>query len=476
MQSGSNRTRRAFTLVEMLVVIAILTVMMAATVPVITALFRTRVMDQADSVIQSAALRARAMAIETRSNCDLIIDDVANQLYIRSQGTSKSEVFYSGVVDHYAPYDNTNPNTTPAVYFNGALGLPNLKSIDFSDPAKRYYVFITRSSSVQGQLREINSTLPVPIDLTVTPPRITLTHTTSTDWASPNAPAPGDQFTITVQDWLYGGMVDQTDGSNPLKIFLNTKAAGLPNLNPSDPNLTSYSMLITKCTHTHNIQGQMRPITGIDESNPANVFITVASNWDHGKAEFGDLFIITRRNVTADEMLTMPQNTHLLRGTFPEAVTFTPSGSLNSGTILSGFYYIGPTVFNGQVLHAQNLHDVAHHRYDTGTLITVGTPWLKHDLYLRDQIVSYAGDYLVITKSDTAGVVVRTITANTGNILMLDNPWPLDTSAPPVGGLTLIKPGDRFAIVTPENIRQVMIYSTTGLVQTRYPTIGRLGR
>jgi hypothetical protein len=90
-----------------------------------------------------------------------------------------------------------------------------------------------------------------------------------------------------------------------------------------------------------------------------------------------------------------------------------------------------------------------------------GNPW---------KIGAYEGLYCVITKSDVVGARARQIiTSNHDDqhTLTLGALWQqnMDTGLP--------QPGDKFAIVRPDNIRQVFIYSTTGQVETRYPKVGR---
>lgn len=250
------------------------------------------------------------------------------------------------------------------------------------------------------------------------------------------------------RDWFYGGIVAHCDETTPnYKIVTMNDTGGIPDRTKID--IGDY-MLITRCTHTYSIQGQMRQIGDIDwDTNPSAPVITVTSDWDHGRPQQGDEFIITTRDIAADEVLSLPPNIHLLRGRFPEAITFTPSGGLTSGTNLLGFYYIGPTVYEGGV-----------DSVGTGTLTVAGAPW---------KVNAYAGLYCVITKSDAVGARARLITDNTDDTLTItpEEPWELDreTGVP--------QPGDRFAIVLPDNVRQVFIYSTTGQVETRYPKVGR---
>lgn len=260
---------------------------------------------------------------------------------------------------------------------------------------------------------------------------------------------------ILDRDWFYGGVVSSYDPAT--RTITLDLVGGIPDLTKIDIGGAgkTYYMLITRCTHTYSVKGQINRILTdgieIDDTDPADVKVTVrlTADWSHGTPEQGDEFIITTRDIAADEVLSLPPNIHLLRGRFPEAITFAPSGGLTSGTNLLGFYYIGPTVYEGSV-----------DSVGTETLTVAGAPW---------KVNAYAGLYCVITKSDAVGARARLITDNTDDTLTItpEEPWELnrETGVP--------QPGDRFAIVLPDNVRQVFIYSTTGQVETRYPKVGR---
>jgi hypothetical protein len=154
-----------------------------------------------------------------------------------------------------------------------------------------------------------------------------------------------------------------------------------------------------------------------------------------------------------DEPQTLGGPIRLLLGSFGSSVTFAPSGGLTSGTNLAGFHFLGVTAYEGQVESA-----------DAGSLTVLGTPWQADATVYPDG--KYKGYYVAITRPSTVQGQVRLITSNTSN------------SSPPSSTLTLqsnwkddVAPqkGDKFGIVAPNNIRKVVIYSTTGQVVSSAP-------
>lgn len=71
------------TLTEMLVVLGIVSVLLAVTVPLVGSFVRRGEMEQAVTIIQMAALRARSLALERRENCDLVLDEANNRVWVR---------------------------------------------------------------------------------------------------------------------------------------------------------------------------------------------------------------------------------------------------------------------------------------------------------------------------------------------------------------------------------------------------------
>lgn len=76
-------TSAGLTLTEMLVVLGIVSVLLAVTVPLVGSFMRRGEMQQAITVVQMAALRARSLALERRENCDLVLDGTNHRVWVR---------------------------------------------------------------------------------------------------------------------------------------------------------------------------------------------------------------------------------------------------------------------------------------------------------------------------------------------------------------------------------------------------------
>ena len=142
----------------------------------------------------------------------------------------------------------------------------------------------------------------------------------------------------------------------------------------------------------------------------------------------------------------LPGTVRMVLWRFPEAVTFAPSGGLAMGT-REGFYLVGVTEYEGEV-----------NAVGTDTLSVAGAPWSPDD--------RFRNYYVIFTSGDVKGQA-RLITASTDDTLTIQGSWSAteDPWKAPSGG-------DKFVIVSPDNIRHIMIYSTTGQAKAGPPPKG----
>jgi type II secretion system protein H len=106
------RARPGFTLVEMMVVIAILAVMAAVSVPAIRDLRASDPLDQATSVAVTLLSRARQTAVERASLVRVVVDPAGRQYWVRAMRTGSAPD--SVMADTLAlPPDVTLDATTP---------------------------------------------------------------------------------------------------------------------------------------------------------------------------------------------------------------------------------------------------------------------------------------------------------------------------------------------------------------------------
>ena len=88
MKSLTN-TRYAFTLIEMLVVIAIIVLIGVITVPSITPFLKGQSLSKGARIVQARALAARTMAINSRKTRWLVFDSTYSKLLIKDENNSK---------------------------------------------------------------------------------------------------------------------------------------------------------------------------------------------------------------------------------------------------------------------------------------------------------------------------------------------------------------------------------------------------
>ncbi|MDR4505713.1 MAG: prepilin-type N-terminal cleavage/methylation domain-containing protein [Candidatus Scalindua sp.] len=82
-------TRYGFTLVEMLVVIAIIVLVGVITVPAITPFLKGQSLSKGARIVQARALAARTMAINSRKTRLLVFDSTYSRLLIKDENNSE---------------------------------------------------------------------------------------------------------------------------------------------------------------------------------------------------------------------------------------------------------------------------------------------------------------------------------------------------------------------------------------------------
>lgn len=96
------RPHSAFTLVEMLVVIGIIALVAAMSIPMITPFTRTRKLDQAAEVVKSACLLARSKAVRERRMFSVTLLEAERQIFITDYEMLRDTI-----------YDSDDPPVTP---------------------------------------------------------------------------------------------------------------------------------------------------------------------------------------------------------------------------------------------------------------------------------------------------------------------------------------------------------------------------
>lgn len=82
-------TKHAFTLVEMLVVIAIIVLIGVVTIPSITPFLKGQSLSKGARIVQAKALAARTMAINSRKTRWLVFDSTYSKLSIKDENNSE---------------------------------------------------------------------------------------------------------------------------------------------------------------------------------------------------------------------------------------------------------------------------------------------------------------------------------------------------------------------------------------------------
>jgi prepilin-type N-terminal cleavage/methylation domain-containing protein len=80
--------KNGFTLVEMLVVIAIIILVSVVAVPAITPFLKGQRLNKGARIVQASALAARTMAINSRQTCVLVFDSIYSKLSITDTNTT----------------------------------------------------------------------------------------------------------------------------------------------------------------------------------------------------------------------------------------------------------------------------------------------------------------------------------------------------------------------------------------------------
>ena len=149
---------------------------------------------------------------------------------------------------------------------------------------------------------------------------------------------------------------------------------------------------------------------------------------------------VTVRNVssgaTVDEPHAIPETVILVLGSHAPRLIFAAGGGLTSGTNLSGFLLVGARAYEGKAGGGST----------TGLTVS-GSPWAGK---------SYVNYYAVLLNGSGAGQA-GLITSSDSSSLTIDDTWTAPTA------------GDDFVIVAPNNVRKIVIYSTTGQVKAVAP-------
>jgi len=150
--------KRGFSLIELLLVIAIATIIFTFSSPFILNFYRTNVVNEAQSNIIDALQRARHYAVLQKNDNSFGVSftGLADN-YVLFQGTTYGE---DATEDEIFPYDGVTITSEPAideVVFSKLTGLPSATStiaVDFSGFSR--YILIDNSGLISA-----TSTLPI---------------------------------------------------------------------------------------------------------------------------------------------------------------------------------------------------------------------------------------------------------------------------------------------------------------------------